>query len=170
MKNIKQTIDSHNKSTLNNNATQEPSDNNCNCRKDKTCPLDGKCLTPSLIYQATVTRLDTQKTETYIGLTENTFKTRFNGHLCSFRNSSKRNSTTLSQYVWYLKDNNIEFEIKWKIVDRGKPYSPGGKSCNLCIKEKYFIICKSHMATLNSRNELGSECRHRKKHLLANLS
>jgi hypothetical protein len=32
--------------------------------------------------------------------------------------------------------------------------------------EKYFIICKPKMATLNKRNELVSACRHNKKFLL----
>ena len=46
----------------------------CNCQKNKTCPLDGQCQTKSIIYQATVTRHDNNKEETYVGLTENTFK------------------------------------------------------------------------------------------------
>jgi hypothetical protein len=33
-----------------------------------TCPLDGKCQTDELVYQATVRRTDTQTVETYTGL------------------------------------------------------------------------------------------------------
>ena len=137
--------------------------------RNNPCPLNGECLKQGLIYQATVIRKDNNKKETYIGLTDNTFKTRYNGHTCSFRNNSKRNATTLSQYIWTLKDNNIEYDLNWKIIDRGKSYTTSNKTCNLCIKEKYYIICKPAMATLNVRNELSSECRHRKKHLLCNV-
>ena len=38
-------------------------------------PLDGKCLTKCVVYKATVTETDTKKPETYIGLTNNEFKT-----------------------------------------------------------------------------------------------
>ena len=36
----------------------------------------------------------------------------------------------------------------------------------LCLWEKYYIICRPNMATLNNRNELVSSCRHAKKFLL----
>jgi hypothetical protein len=43
------------------------------------CPLDGKCLQQSVIYQATVIpHNDSSNTETCIGLTEQTFKARYN--------------------------------------------------------------------------------------------
>ena len=135
--------------------------------KNKTkCPLESKCQISGVVYQATVTREDTQKDETYVGLTENEFKTRFNGHISTFNNRKRIASTTLCQYVRSLQDKNIEYSIKWKILARSKAYSTSTKKCNLCLKEKYFIICKPQMATLNNRNELASECRHRKKHVL----
>ena len=39
--------------------------------------VDGKCLTKCVVYKATVTETDIKEQETYIGLTENEFKTRF---------------------------------------------------------------------------------------------
>ena len=93
MNNMKQEISNHNKSSL--KPKPSPIQRDCNCPKKK-CPLDGKCLSKGVIYQATVTRKDTKKEETYIGLTENQFKTRYNNHTNSFRNKKKRNSTTLS--------------------------------------------------------------------------
>ena len=98
MPNMKQIISTHNKSVIRKNKahelTQDTKDN-CNCRKDRICPLDGKCLTSGLIYLATVTRQDNPKDETYVGLTDNTFKTRYNGHTSSFRNENKRNAINL---------------------------------------------------------------------------
>ena len=78
-----------------------------------TCPLNGNCLQSSVVYQATVTRQDNNITETYVGLTENDFKTRYRNHTASFRHAKHRNSTELSKYIWTLKDNNINFFISW---------------------------------------------------------
>ena len=134
----------------------------------ETCPVNQKCQTSSLIYQATVTRHDNNKEESYIELTDNTFKTRYNGHTSSFRNEQYRNATTLSNYIWTLKDKNINYSLKWKITDRGRAYQPSGKICGLSDLEKFYIISRPELASLNQRNELATSCRHRKKHLLCN--
>ena len=113
MPNIKQTIDNQNKQKLrlfNNNTTENEESKPCNCRKKDECPLDGNCLQAAVIYQAKVTRTDNTH-ETYVGLTENDFKTRYKNHTASFRNIASRNSTELSKYVWSLKDNNINHVI-----------------------------------------------------------
>ena len=73
MNNTKQIIDNHNKRIL---TASIRVDNTAaaaiigNRRQKNACPLDGNCLQPSVIYQATVTRKDNNTTETYIGLTE----------------------------------------------------------------------------------------------------
>ena len=139
-----------------------------NCWGWGRCPLEGKCLTKSVVYQATVTRHDNHMQETYVGLTENTFKIRYNGHNSNFKNKTQKNATALSQYIWTLKDNSVLYSIKWIVLAKCKPYSPACKRCNLCLMEKFFIICKPKLSSLNHRNELVSACRHRKKHLLCN--
>ena len=68
-------------------------------RQKNACPLNGNCLQSSLIYQATVTRKDNSTTETYIGLTENDFKTRYRNHTASFRHTNLRNSTELTASI-----------------------------------------------------------------------
>lgn len=169
MPNIKQIIDSNNKKKLNqqkNNCANQ--DNNCNCRTKDQCPLQNKCQTQNIVYQATVTQKNTQKTETYIGMTETTFKTRYANHKQSFKHERYKNQTELSKHIWTLKENNIEYDISWKIVRRAKSYSPSNKRCNLCTTEKYFILCKQDMATLNSRVDMVNTCRHRRKFLLTN--
>ena len=168
MPNIKQTIDNQNKQKLrlfNNSATENEESKPCNCRKKDECPLDGNCLQAAVIYQAKVTRTDNNTHETYVGLTENDFKTRYRNHTAPFRNIASRNSTELSKYVWSLKDNNINHVITWQIIARAKPYNSASKRCNLCLLEKFFIIREPHRCTLNKRNELVSGCRHRKKSL-----
>ena len=109
----------------------------CNCRKKKNnCPLDGKCLTECVVYKATVTETDTKKQETYIGLTENEFKTRFNLNKSPFKLEHKRTTTTLSDHIWKLKEKNTDFNITWEIIKNVKPYAPGEKICKLCLQEK----------------------------------
>ena len=159
MNNIKRAINTHNKRVLNTGSTADRT--GCNCRNKDTCPLPGECLTPSVVYQATVSTPNTNlPSQTYVGLTEGPFKTRFNSHASSFNNINKKSCTELSARIWKLKEENIEYNIKWKILARAQVYSNTNPVCNLCLTEKYFIIFKHHMATLNTRNELISTCRH----------
>lgn len=174
MNNTKQIIDNHNKRILNSSKhTIDSTDNtvnnkSCNCRQTNTCPLNGNCLQSSIIYQATVKRNDNNATETYIGLTENDFKTRFRNHTSSFRHAKHRNSTELSKHIWTLKDNNIDHSVSWRIISSCSSYNSSSKRCNLCLKEKLLIICRPDLSSLNKRNELISSCRHRNKALLCN--
>ncbi|KAJ8021191.1 hypothetical protein HOLleu_38317 [Holothuria leucospilota] len=170
MANMDQIISAHNKYILTKQNLQPATQNNCNCRTQSQCPLQGNCLTNNIVYQATVTRHDNHKEETYIGLTENTFKTRYNAHKSSFKHKDKRNATALSEHIWKLKDSNVEHSVKWKLISKARAYSTSSKTCNLCLEEKFFIILKPSLATLNKRNELISSCRHRNKHLLCNYS
>ena len=82
MNNTKQIIDNHNKHILNSSKhAHKTADNtndikSCNCRQKNTYQLNRNCLQLSVMYQATVKCHDTNTSETYIGLTENNFKTR----------------------------------------------------------------------------------------------
>ena len=168
--NIQNIIAGHNKKILTNHCQPKPEkQKSCNCRSSNPCPLENECLKQNVIYQATVTENDTNKTEKYVGLTECTFKTRYNLHKSSFKNRNKSKATTLSEHIWALKDKNANHSTSWKVISRANPYSTATKVCNLCLEEKYHIIMQPHMATLNRRNELASQCAHRRKHLLTNF-
>ena len=121
----------------------------------------------NIIYQAEVTTSHSK--QTYIGLCDTSFKSRYRNHTCSFRNERYRNSTELSKYVWGLKDKKTDYQIRWRCIRHARSYSNVTKKCNLCLWEKYYIICRPNMATLNNRNELVSCCRHAKKFLLNNV-
>ena len=69
MPNLKQKIDSNNKSTLQKMSTP-PTSKACNCRRPADCPMTGDCLRSSVVYQATVTTEDSRPAQTYVGLTE----------------------------------------------------------------------------------------------------
>ena len=96
MLNLKQKIDGHNKSTLQKTNAVPP--NACNCRQPAHCALDGNCLNSAVIYQATVAKEDNRPAETYVGLTENSFKTRYSNHKSSFRDSIQNSVSTSGTY------------------------------------------------------------------------
>ena len=75
---------------------------NCNWRVKPNCPLDGACLTRNLVYKVTVFP-ESKELNTYIGMTEGEFKTRFRNHKQSFNNKKYALSTALSKYIWELK-------------------------------------------------------------------
>ena len=51
-------------------------------------------------------------TKVYFGISETEFKSRYNNHTMSFRNRTHENDTELSKYIWSLKDQNKDFDIK----------------------------------------------------------
>ena len=168
MRNVQQIVQSENKRKLHTVNAEDTPDVNCNCRQRDNCPVNGQCKTKNVIYQAEV-KCD-NATQTYIGLTSTDFKTRFHNHKSTFNNSDKRISTELSKHIWSLKDKNKAFEVNWKLVCKAQPYSNLTKKCNLCLPEKYYIICRPSMATLNRRTELISECRHQAKFIVGNVT
>ena len=91
--NFGQIICRHNKQIVSSSNNIE---RQCNCEFRVECPLEGKCLTKDIIYQATVKRLDSNVVENYVGLTSTTFKQRYNKHNSDFRNNKTQDATTLS--------------------------------------------------------------------------
>ena len=126
----------------------------------------GQCQERGVIYQATVLS-EEKRNQTYIGLTAGTLKKRFDGHTSTFR-SEEVNGTTLSSYIWKIKNEGGDFEILWKIISKATPFSPVTEQCALCTAEKFYIIYKPELGTLNTRNELGAHCRHKQRVLLDN--
>ena len=114
-----------------------------------------------IIYQATVTQED-QTEDTYTGLYSTDFKKRLGRHTHTMKDESIQ-QTSLSKFTWSLKRKNKNFEITWKILDRGEPFSP---LFDLCIKEKFHILFELESATINSRDEVYSACRHKHSLLL----
>ena len=162
-KNLQHTVSSHNAKIY---KEKFPIDvqSDCKCGQNPCILTDG-CDSKNIIYQATLTQ-DNGKVDTYVGLCSTPFWQRYANHKTSFSNQKHRNETTLSSFIWDLKEKNINFTLKWRVIDRGKPYNPVSGDCQLCLKEKFIIIFKPEISTLNSRNELGSNCRHKPHSLL----
>ena len=163
---MKQIIQAHNQKILSTQPETSQQTRTCNCRVPQDCPLAGQCLTEGVVYQAIVQRQDNGHCESYVGLTENQFKTRLNGHRSTFNNPDDWKTTALSKYIWTLRNSNIQYNVKWSILKKCKPYSNLSKRCQLCLYEKFIIVCKPQLSTLNKRTEIMNTCRHKAKYKL----
>ena len=117
---MSQIIKKHNKKIASTNITTHPS-NQCNCRVKSTCPLPEKCLYKNIIYKATVKTNNSVKH--YISVTEDTIKQRIYNHKLSFKNRNYASNTSLSSYIWHLKDTNISPTITWVILKQPPTYN-----------------------------------------------
>ena len=83
-----------------------------------------------LIYEAEVKATD-KSDKKYLGCTATTFTKRHANHKSDFKHEHRRHATKLSGYVWKLKEEGVQHEIKFKIVRKAKEYSPKTEMCNL---------------------------------------
>ena len=135
MRNISSIIASHNISVLRPKAKEY----GCNCRNKESCPLQNQCLTPKVIYEATVVNNSDDEKRVYFGASDTTFKERYRNHIRDFNCERYSNCTDLSKYIWQLKRNKKIPSIEWKVVR--KIFCDAKISyCLLCLKEKYFFI------------------------------
>ena len=109
MRNMSSIISAHNRSILNPPETSF----GCNCRNRSLCPLQNKCLTPNIVYQAEITNNVDDERRVYLGLSETPFKDRYRNHVRDFNNEIHYNKTELSKYAWDLKHNNKEPPITY---------------------------------------------------------
>ena len=161
--NMKNIISGHNNKLLK-GAVEDPP---CNCQKNRTCPMPGECLKENVVYQATVTP-SVGDQETYIGMTSTPFKERLANHDKSFNHFKYSTETALSKFIWKLKEKNIDYSISWRIVDRATIYNPLTRVCKLCTLEKFYILYRPDLASLNQHDEIYKPCPHRFALLLEN--
>ena len=95
-------------------------------------------------------------------------KGRWYGHRSNIKKRGERNKTKLATHIWNLKDQRppVGYTIKWKIIDKGKPFNPVTGVCRLCLKEKYHILYNRADSSLNTRDEVFGHCPHKREHLL----
>ena len=110
MPNINTIIAGHNKKTLSPRKQDTDVTKPCNCQVKANCPVSGTCQRSAIIYKATVT--SPQGKKEYVGLTENTFKSRFYGHTHDMKENDNNKGTTLSRHVGSLKEEKRDFSIK----------------------------------------------------------
>ena len=122
-----------------------------------------------IIYKCTVLSPD-KPNKVYLGTAEGHFKKRFYNHRKSFNNEASAKDTTLSKYVWKLKEtSNSSPTLVWSIDKKVPSYSNISKRYLLCLHEKLKINNYPRpVELLNKRSELISRCRHTNKFLLRN--
>ena len=132
------------------------------------CPMEGaRCLDSNILYHARVEE-EGKPDAGYVGLTANTFKVRYGNHKTSFKHSAKRINSSLAGHVWWLKDANRPFTITWKALATYPDFNPSTNSCRLCLMEKYTIMHRPDLATINQRDEFFTPCQHKQSKLLDN--
>ena len=164
--NMTNMIKSHNKKATMSN---EKSKAACNFRNKGDCPFDGLCQTNDIIYKCVVSTKNMPE-KVYLGTAEGDFKKRYYNHRKSFKNRLYECDTTLSKYIWEIRDKYAEEPtLKWSIVKRVPSYSNIMKRVRFCLQEKFEIIKypRPH-ELLNKQSELVSKCCHANKYLLCN--
>ena len=128
--------------------------------------MQGQCHLQEVIYQASVTHTNTQTrkttTDTYLGMTATSFKERHSNHKSSFKHKHKCTDTELSKHIWNLKEQGLEYDLQWRIIDKAKSFSPISKCCKLCTLERYYLIFRTDLHTLNKNTEFGHDCLHKR--------
>ena len=144
---------------------EEPTSYGCNClTRVETCPLNGECKTPSLIYRADVEAEG--KSKYYIGQTHRTFKQRLYLHNSDTKTGKRR--CTLSSHLLDLKSRGVVPQVSWSKICIAKARRRGERMCQLCISEKTNIACGEENI-LNKRSEVMVPCRHKESLYLSNF-
>ena len=160
-RNIASIISGHNKGLL---RPTPPPERDCNCRDQEQCPLDKKCLTPNIVYEANITSHPDEVVKDYRGLCSTTFKDRFGVHKEGFNHRRYSKGCELAKYVWELKDTQKTFSVKWSILEKVHGRLIGGQ-CRLCVTETLFINEHPDKGKLLNKSSI-KKCRHETKFLL----
>ena len=98
-RNIEHIIKNHNRK-ITERYIEKSAETSCNCKEKDKWPSEGNCFIKNIVYMATVET----NTSSYVGMTGNSFKTRYYNHIKSFKNKRYKNETELSKYIWKLKE------------------------------------------------------------------
>ena len=153
---------------------KKEADKTCDCPKTKkgvpyTCEWGGKCMIPGMIYKCTAKNQNGGAEWNYIGLTGGKIKPRISVHKSECRDI-KYSKTTLSKKVINDREGGVkERVLTWEKLSCGKARGANQKLCNICDKETMFLM-KRDTLNINSREEIGGYCPHRRGWLLKNIA
>ena len=131
-------------------------------KQNIVCPVNGKCKTDNVVYEATVKTKHVVKS--YIGMTSRPFIDRWKEHRGNIKHENQK-GTKLSTFVRkQIKFGvNIKIDdIKWSLKSKAVPYRVGAKFCDTCLSEKTHIALSNPNDILNSRKEIVSKCPHKR--------
>ena len=133
------------------------------------CPLETKCPTPNIVYEAKVSNKTSNGCKRYLSASETPFKERFRNHTRDFKHNKYDICTELSKYIWTLKSHGITPTVKWSIVKRVNSKT-AANYCKLCLTENFYIIQSlDDKNSLNEKSELVNKCRRQNKLLLCTV-
>ena len=159
MTNMENQIKSHNAKVLEKSSPPDQTTlRKCNCRNKDECPLDGKCLTTNVIYEAKVKTSNEEKV--YIGSTGRSFKDRYNGHKYTLRHKTAEHSTELSKYVWQKRAKGESPKITWRILHSLREPRKPQRICATCNLERIEIAAAKRNRALNKKSEMTGKCIH----------
>ena len=158
-------VSKHNSKVLKAEGKATPPPPSCNCQKKGDCPIPGACNQTGVVYQTTV-KSDGGKEKHYVGGAKR-FKSRYYSHKKTLTDQFAESSTTLSTYYWKEENAGRNPVVTWRILESNLPtFNPISAQCMLCVREKFNILLKPHLATLNTRQELYAFCRHKRNILI----
>ena len=80
--------------------------------------MEGKCRPEGITYKC-VTTATVPAGNAYLDTAEGEFKQRYYNHKKSFRNRKDGNETSLSKYIWEMKDkHNTTPNLMWCVVKK----------------------------------------------------
>ena len=101
-----------------------------------------------------------------MGLAKN-FKKRYPKHKKCLLDESAEGGTALTNYYWLEKNAGRDPQVTWKFLEKNIPiFNSVTNKCRLCLREKFNIVLKPNLATLNSRQEIFAHCKHIQSELL----
>ena len=112
VRNINSIIESHNKFNLRPKAKGYC----CNSSNKESCSLQNQCLTPKVIYEATVVKNSDDEKCVYFGASDTAFKKRYRNHTRDFNQDRYTKCTELSKYICQLNRNKKVPSFEWKNV------------------------------------------------------
>ena len=122
MPNLKSQINSYNQNIF--RAQPQSTPKTYNCLKKEGCPMNGFCLTKSLLYYATITSDKENYTKLCKGICETTFKKRYTNHKKSCNVPTYKNDIKLSTEYWAFKTKQLNPKVSWQIKRRYNSYNP----------------------------------------------
>ena len=143
----------------------------CDCPKMKAgnkyeCPWGKSCLKEGWVYKYTAVSNKEEKWN-YIGLTGGNIKVRISNHKWTAK-KIENSKTTLSKKIIEEREKGNIWEEKWERIAAARPRKANQRNCNICSKET-LLLQKRSRDNINSREEIGGYCPHRRKWVLMNI-